>query len=109
MEVGRVSEDNEGFKSLAAEQRLFGRFFKDVRGCRLLMSETSAIALGSAVLHALLSYAEWEPSDIGIFVQDESMDGDELFKWTEFLVAEGYRCDVGGGKGSLDVTSVSCE
>lgn len=44
------------------KKRLFGRFFENVDG--FLMKKQSAIALGSAVLHALLPDALWEPNDL---------------------------------------------
>ena len=43
-------------------------FFENVDGFLYLMKRQSAVASGSAVLHALLPDAQWEPNDLDICV-----------------------------------------
>lgn len=75
---------------VTAEQQLFGRFFKDVVGCRVLMKEKQVIASGSAVLHALMAKPTWEPSDLDLYVSRRSQTKNGLLEWHTFFRQEGY-------------------
>lgn len=90
------------------KQKIFGRFFKDIDGCLQLMKTQSAIASGSAVLHALLPDAPWEPSDLDLYVGGHTFSKsiDWLLEWSDFLQGEGYEVEDhpdGGGYHGMKV------
>lgn len=72
------------------EQKLFGRFFSDVDGCREHMKQKQVLASGSAVLHALLDDPTWVPSDLDLFVLRTSLGERGLLEWREYFESEGY-------------------
>jgi hypothetical protein len=71
------------------KERLFGRFFQDIDGCFEVMRTQSAIASGSAVLHALLPSPSWEAKHIDIFV-DVQENRDWSYSWIEYMRSQGY-------------------
>ena len=77
--------------------RLFGRFFQDVDGCLEVMKTQSAIASGSAVLWALLPEAQWEPSDLDLFLGPLRVLEDTKWvdPWVDFLGSQGYELERG--------------
>ncbi|KAJ5346224.1 hypothetical protein N7452_004228 [Penicillium brevicompactum] len=94
--MGTISEYNESEmqgtmpNGMTPENRLFGKYFENVDGCRLLMKQKQAIASGGAVLHALELNPTWSTADLDLFVSSRKLSKQGLLEWHEFLRSEGY-------------------
>lgn len=76
--------------SITQPERVFGKFFANVDACRSLMKEKQVIASGSAILHALLKYPSWNPTEIEFFGSKNEVGISDNSQWHSFLINEGY-------------------
>ncbi|KAJ5346961.1 uncharacterized protein N7506_000214 [Penicillium brevicompactum] len=94
--MGTINEYNEAQvqgimpDGMTPENRVFGKFFTNVDGCRHLMKQEQAIASGGAVLHALELNPTWKTADLDIFMSSRKLSKQGLLEWHQFLRSEGY-------------------
>lgn len=91
----RCNDSMSGGAEGSPQEKVFGMFFRNIDGCLQLMETQSAIASGSAVLHALFPQASWSVGDLDLYVGDMKVYGKLgwLLPWIDFLRSQGYRMD----------------
>lgn len=94
--MGTINEYNEAEvqgtmpDGMTLENKLSGKLFTNVDGCRHLMKQKQVIASGGAVLHALELNPTWSTADLDLFVSSRKLSKQGLLGWHEFLRSEGY-------------------
>ena len=72
------------------EEKLFGRFFKNVPECLCLMKANNSFSTGGAVLNAFDFDPNWLSSGIALYVDDRGPESGARTAWELYLSGEGY-------------------